>query len=89
MKTTYLLGFLVLFMPLVSWSDSESDPLKGIDQHPEVIEQLKSEFDLWWEETVPLMVNEDRVFSGIQALSKRYYEQLEEEGIPEWSPLEF
>ena len=29
MKNTYLLGFLLLFMPLVSCSDSESDSLKG------------------------------------------------------------
>ena len=31
-----------------------------IDQHPEVITRLRKAYDLWWEETVPQMVNETR-----------------------------
>ena len=32
-----------------------------IEQHPEVVTQLRTAYDQWWKETVPLMVNEDVV----------------------------
>ncbi|TWU44371.1 Arylsulfatase [Novipirellula aureliae] len=58
------------------------------DQHPEVVAQLRKSYDLWWESVKPLMVNEGlpTVPSNKQPFAIRYKQQLEAEGIPEWSP---
>jgi arylsulfatase len=68
--------------------DISTDPYEKQDvagQFPEVIEELKAAFDQWWKETTPLMVNEDHIHSGEQALTSRYNKQLEEKGIPDWT----
>lgn len=59
-----------------------------IADYPEVAAQFKKAFDGWWEQTKPLMVNEGlpKVEPKDQPLAKRYYRQLEEFGIPNWSP---
>lgn len=69
--------------------DIENDPYEGKDvanQHPEVVEELRKAYFSWWEKTLPLMVNEDRVYEVEDPLGKLYYKQKKEEGIPQWDP---
>ena len=69
--------------------DISADPYEKVDvadQHPEVIAKLRKAFDAWWEETVPLMVNEDVPYAEQQPQQVRYDKQLAEQGIPKWEP---
>ncbi|MEO2047761.1 MAG: arylsulfatase [Pirellulales bacterium] len=71
--------------------DIANDPLEStnvIDQHPEVVEELRKAYAQWWAETVPLMVNEDRSLATEHPQAVRYEKQLKERGIPEWAPTE-
>ena len=54
--------------------------------NPEVITKFKQPYDVWWNNSIPLMVNENRKKIKEQPLHLKYYKQLEEEGIPFWSP---
>jgi len=70
--------------------DITADPGEEVNvmtSYPEVAEQLHLSYNLWWEATLPLLVNEGlpRVSPEDQPLAKRYYKQLEEEGIPHYS----
>lgn len=71
--------------------DIPKDPSEKNDvsaENPEVITQLRASYDLWWESVQPLMVNEGLpiVAPEDQPFAKRYNKQLEEIGIPNWSP---
>lgn len=71
--------------------DISNDPSEKNDvssQYPEVIAELRKAYDIWWESTLPLMVNEGlpKVQPEDQPLAIRYREQLEKTGIPEWAP---
>lgn len=57
-----------------------------IDTYPEVVKSLKNPYDTWWENSIPLMVNENRKKIKEQPLHIKYYQQLKENGIPFWSP---
>lgn len=52
--------------------------------HPEIVADLREKFDRWWEQTLPLMVNEQAEFSRVQPQAVRYQKQLTERGIPDW-----
>ena len=59
-------------------------------KYPTVVNKLRNAYEKWWEETVPLMINE-----GLPRLNKadlplviRYKKQLKESGIPRWNPNE-
>jgi arylsulfatase len=56
--------------------------------HPEVISELRKSYDKWWESVQPLLVNEGlpKFTVDTQPLGIRYYNQLEEKGIPDWAP---
>ena len=56
--------------------------------YPEVVEQLRKKYDLWWDSTLPLLVNEGLPRVKEHPLAIRYQKQLEERGIPEWAPDE-
>ena len=58
------------------------------DTNPEVISKFKLPYDQWWNNSIPLMVNENRKRVKEQPLHVRYYKQLEAEGIPYWKPKE-
>jgi arylsulfatase len=47
-----------------------------IDQHPEVVMQLRSAYDQWWKETVPLMVNEDAVGPKVNPYRAWYWKEF-------------
>ena len=69
--------------------DIKNDPYEKtnvLSEHPEVVAKLREHYDKWWEETVPLMVNEDAPNAPEQPQSARYYKQKEAGGFPEWTP---
>ena len=67
--------------------DIPNDPYESknvADQHPDVVETLRGAYDAWWEETLPLMVNEKRITPKAFPLEVLYKKQLKERGIPNW-----
>jgi arylsulfatase len=71
--------------------DISNDPGETTDvasAHPEVVDQLRKSYDLWWASVVPLMVNENMPKLKEQPLAVRYEKQLQEKGIPDWAPAE-
>jgi arylsulfatase len=69
--------------------DITADPYEERDvagDHPDVMAQLRKDYDAWWEDTVPLMVNEDAPYAPRQPQAVRYEKQLQDRGIPSWSP---
>ena len=67
--------------------DIAADPYEKTDvagKHPEVVADLREAYDRWWDETMPLMVNEDAPYSPVQPQPERYRRQLEARGIPRW-----
>ena len=74
--------------------DIENDPFEKkniITQQVKLADYFKESFDTWWNDAVPLLVNENlpRVNPEDYPLVKRYYEQLEKEGIADWSPKKY
>ena len=69
--------------------DISKDPYETtnvFDQHPEVVAKLRKAYDRWWEETLPLMVNENVPYAPKQPQAVRYEKQLKTRGIPNWTP---
>jgi len=72
--------------------DMEADPgqeFNVIDKFPNVVQKMREAYDVWWEETLPLLVNEKASYEGAAPFIKKYNEQLKTRGIPEWKPLYF
>lgn len=68
--------------------DISVDPFEQKDvagEHPDVVAKMRTAYDAWWTETLPLMVNEDAPYSPHHPQVVRYQKQLEESGIPNWS----
>lgn len=59
-----------------------------IESNPEVADQLKQSYNQWWNSVLPLMVNEGLPKVTEHPFHIRYKQQLEKDGIPEWSPAE-
>lgn len=59
-----------------------------IEQHPDVIREMRAAYDAWWREARSLMVNEDAVYEGVAPFIKNYEKQLKTRGIPDWIPPE-
>ena len=75
-------------------SDIINDPGETknlITEHPEVVEQMKAEFDQWWDASEKFLVNKGlpKIKAGDHHLQKLYEKQLKEKGIPEWEPEAF
>lgn len=67
--------------------DIAADPFETknvIEQHPEVVAQMRSAYDQWWASVVPLMVNEPVPNSPTRPYFELYARQLQEGGIPDW-----
>lgn len=67
--------------------DMVADPAQTtnvIDQHPKVAAAMKAAFQQYWQEAVPLMVNEDAPMSPVRPYHEWYNAQLKDGGIPEW-----
>ncbi|MEO0447826.1 MAG: sulfatase/phosphatase domain-containing protein, partial [Verrucomicrobiota bacterium] len=54
------------------------------EEHPEVAADLLKEYDAWWNQARPLLVNEDAPLDVEKPFEATYLEQEQEEGIPAW-----
>ena len=54
--------------------------------HPELVQKLRKDYDVWWDSTLPLLVNEGLPKVKKHPLHIKYEKQLETTGIPEWAP---
>lgn len=69
--------------------DMQADPgqTKNVaDQHPEVVKKMQAEYDAWWNDILPLLVNEDVPLAKERPYHVWYRQQLEQDGIPAWKP---
>ena len=55
-----------------------------IDEHPQVVAEMRAAYDKWWDGTKPMMINEDVPMSKTKPFHVLYRKQLEESGIPAW-----
>jgi arylsulfatase len=72
--------------------DMEADPGQKnnvIDKFPEVVQKMREAYDVWWEEVLPLLVNEKATYEGAAPFIKKYNGQLITQGIPDWVPPEY
>jgi arylsulfatase A-like enzyme len=59
--------------------DLKNDPgeqTNVIDQHPEIVKELKRQLDQWWTEVTPLLVNEDAVGPAQNPFKVLYWKQF-------------
>lgn len=69
--------------------DMEADPGQTknvIEQHPDVVNEIRAAYDKWWKVTRPMMVNESAAMSPTRPFHELYNAQLADGGIPEWKP---
>ena len=67
--------------------DMQQDPgqtANVIDQHPQVVEQMRAAYDQWWQGTKPLMINENAPMSPTRPYHVLYQQQVQSTGIPTW-----
>ena len=60
-----------------------------IEDHPEVVADMRAAYDEWWSNTRPLMVNADVPNSPERPFWVLYEAQVEGTGIPQWQAPEF
>ncbi|MAT14129.1 MAG: arylsulfatase [Planctomyces sp.] len=69
--------------------DIQNDPGETnniIDQHPEVVKEMRKAYDEFWQAARPLMVNEQTPNSDTRPFHVLYKRQQETTGIPQWDP---
>lgn len=69
--------------------DMRNDPSQitdVIDEYPQVVAEMRSAYDQWWEATKPMMANEGVPLSPTKPFHVRYEKQRSESGIPDWQP---
>ena len=67
--------------------DMEADPSQKnnvIEQHPEIVKQMKAAYESWWKVTRPMMVNESAPMSPVRTFHVLFEEQQKNGGIPDW-----
>jgi arylsulfatase len=72
--------------------DLKNDPAETTDvaaEHPEIASKMISEFDKWWAEVRPMMVNEDASLDVPKPFRVQFRKQKESEGIPNWKKPDF
>jgi arylsulfatase A-like enzyme len=57
-----------------------------LNDHPQVVEAMRSAYDEWWKKTRPMMVNETAPMSQTRPFHELYNAQLKTSGIPDWMP---
>ncbi len=68
--------------------DIEADPAETtnvIDQHPEVVAEMRKAYEAWWATSVPLMVNENVPNAPERPYWVAFERQQASGGIPAWS----
>ena len=71
--------------------DMEKDPgqtTNVVNEHPDVVKQMRTVYDAWWKATRPMMVNENVPMSTTRPFHVLYQKQMAAEGIPEWEQPE-
>lgn len=71
--------------------DMQNDPGQTknvIEEHPELVKEMRAAYDDWWKKTRPLMVNEDAPMSPTRPFHVLYEKQVKSGGIPQWTPPE-
>ncbi|MBP87197.1 MAG: arylsulfatase [Planctomycetaceae bacterium] len=69
--------------------DMQKDPSQTtnvIEQHPDIVKQMRAAYDEWWKGTRPLMVNEDAPMSPTRPFHELHRKQMAAGGIPDWRP---
>jgi len=67
--------------------DIEKDPSETtnvIDKYPENVAKMRKAYDQWWDEVLPVMVNEDVPYAKDNPFRVLYLKQKAERGIPVW-----
>jgi arylsulfatase len=59
-----------------------------IDQHPDIVAEMRAFYEGWWQKTLPMLVNEDAKMSPTRPFWVEYNKQKESPGIPDWQPPE-
>jgi len=54
------------------------------DKYPKIVISMRKAYEKFWEETRPMMVNEDVPMSPTRPFHVLYEKQLQNEGIPNW-----
>jgi hypothetical protein len=54
-----------------------------IQEHPDVIKEMLAAYEMFWQETCSLMVNETATLSPIKPFQELCKKQLQAEGIPD------
>jgi arylsulfatase len=68
--------------------DLKNDPGETTDvaaEHPEIVSQMTSAYDAWWDEVRPLMVNEDASLDVGKPFREQFIKQKAATGIPNWT----
>jgi arylsulfatase len=47
-----------------------------LDQHPDVVQSLRAEYDRWWEDVLPRLVNEQQLGPPVNPFKERYWKQF-------------
>lgn len=59
--------------------DLQADPGENTDvaaQHPEVVKQLDAQYDKWWAEVLPMLINEDASQPAVNPYHEQYWKQF-------------
>ncbi len=67
--------------------DIQQDPgeLHNVaDEYPDVVAAMRAEYNAWWDEVRPLMVNENAPLDVPKPFVEQYERQVAQEGIPQW-----
>ena len=59
-----------------------------IDEHPDIVAEMRAAYDAWWQQTRPMMVNEDAPMSPTRPFHVLYEKQMATTGIPDWQEPE-
>ena len=57
-----------------------------IEEYPEVAAEMRAAYEAWWDQTLPMMVNEKAPMSKTKPFFLAFKAQEAEGGIPEWKP---
>ena len=71
--------------------DMQNDPgqrTNVIEEHRDVVQEMRAVYDAWWKKTRPMMVNENVPMSPTRPFHVLYNNQLETGGIPDWQEPE-
>jgi arylsulfatase len=55
-----------------------------IDQHPDVVKEMRAAYEAWWKQTRPMMVNESAPMSPTRPYHEWFAQQKASTGIPDW-----